>query len=189
MSLRPQLQVIADQLQVVAKAARTELPTFTEEQLRWSPSADRWSILLIADHLVRSHTATDPKLAQAIADAPPCENERCETIPYSFVDKIFVAAVSPGAKVKLPVPPIFEPAIPEATGSAVIRELLRRLDEFSGLFEKADEKKLRGIRVASPLNKMFRPSLMGYLDAMVQHDRYHWGQVEALRQEPNFPKV
>jgi hypothetical protein len=184
--LRPQLQTIADRQRLVIADAHKYLAPLSDTQLRWTPDS-RWSIVQIADHLVRTHAAMNPLFEKAIADAPMAGDERSEELRYPLMDRLMVKALSPGTKVKLKVPKIFEPEIPNGPASVVIQELQKQLEAFLVLLGKADEKQMKGIRVASPAGKGIRPTIIAYLDATVQHNRYHWAQIELLLQDAGFP--
>lgn len=186
-TLRHQLEVIATRHRAVLKVCHERLDRLSDAQARWSPDDKTWSVALIVDHLTKVHASTNPVFMRALLAAPPAGDERAKEIPYSFSDKLFVQLLSPGTKFKLPVPKLYTPVTHNGPSSALIHRLEEELEAFSVVIEYADEKKLRGLKVLSPAGSA-RPSIIAYLDATVQHDRYHWIQIETLLKSPKFPK-
>jgi len=187
-ALRRQIQIIADRQRAVVTAAHERLDKLSDAQLKWTPDPKTWSPIFIVDHLIRAHVATSPVFMKALLPAPPAGDEVDKELPYSFSDRMIVGAMSPGARFKLPVPKIFEPVEHRGPCSSVLKHLYDEFEAFAVILEYANEKKLNGIRVRSPANGSIHPSIMAYLDATVQHNRYHWLQIETLLRNPQFPK-
>jgi hypothetical protein len=185
-ALRHQLQIIVDRQLAVAKAAHERLDRLSDAQLRWAPDDKTWSIVLIADHLIRVHVATSPVFMKALLPAPVAGDEITKELPYSFLDRLAVNAMSPGARYKLPVPKMFEP-VAHRGSSTVVQHLHDEFEAFRVILEFANEKQLKGIKVSSPAKSGLHLSVLAYLDATVQHNRYHWLQVETLLRNPKFP--
>ena len=185
-ALRHQLQIIVDRQLAVAKAAHERLDRLSDAQLRWAPDDKTWSIVLIADHLIRVHVATSPVFMKALLPAPVAGDEITKELPYSFLDRLAVNAMSPGARYKIPVPKMFEP-VAHRGSSTVVQHLYDEFEAFRVILEFANEKQLKGIKVSSPAKSGLHLSVLAFLDATVQHNRYHWLQVETLLRNPKFP--
>jgi hypothetical protein len=186
-TLRPQLEAIANRHRAVLKVSHERLDNLTDAQLRWAPDDKTWSIALVVDHLIKVHTATSPVFMRALLPAPPAGDERTKEVPYSFTDKLFVQLVSPGARFKLPVPKIYVPVVHNGPPIALVHKFQEELEAFSIILDYADEKQLKGVKVLSPAGNA-KPSIVAYLDATVQHNRYHWIQIETILRHPQFPK-
>jgi len=186
-TLRHQLEVIANRHRAVIKVSHERLDRLSDAQIKWAPDAKTWSIALILDHLIKTHAATSPVFMRALLAAPPAGDEREKELPYSFSDRLIVQLLSPGARFKLPVPKLYTPVTHNAPGQNLVKHLQEEFDAFTIVLDYADEKQLKGLRVSSPAGN-FRPSVVAYLDATVQHNRYHWMQIESLLRDPNFPK-
>ena len=187
-ALRHQIQIIADRQFAVAKAAHERLDNLSDTQLRWAPDDKTWSIVLIADHLIRVHVASSPVFMKALLAAPPAGDEGSKDLPYSCMDRMAVNVMSPGSKYKLPVAKIFEP-VAHRGSATVVKHLHEEFEAFRVIIEYADEKQLKGIKVNPPARGGVNLSLIACLDATVQHNRYHWLQVEALLRNPKFPSA
>jgi hypothetical protein len=185
--LRRQLQIIADRQRAVLSVFHERLDSLSDTQLRWSPDPKTWSPILTVDHLIRVNVATSPLFMKALLPAPLAGEEVEKELPYSFLDRTIVQALGPDARFKLPVPKMFTPVEHRGPDSRVLRHLYDEFDAFAVILEYANEKKLKGIHVPSPANAHIHPSLLAYLDASVQHNRYHWLQIEAVLRNPKFP--
>ncbi len=186
-ALRHQIQIIADRHRAVVTAAHERLDKLSDAQLHWSPDDKKWSIALIVDHLIKVHVATSPLFMKALLSASPAGDEVDKDLPYSFMDRTMVQLMSPGARFKLPVPKVFEPAAHKGRGPALVQHLQDEFEAFNVILGYANEKKLKGIRIKAAAGGM-KPSVIAYLDATVQHNRYHWLQIEALLRDRSFPQ-
>lgn len=162
--------------------AEATLNGLTEAQLLWTPGGGRWSAGMITDHLVRSDTAVFDLFDQALAAAPAGSPH-----PYKFTENLVIGSLGPEGTLKLPVPPMFEPAQPAAPLTTVA-EFFRAHDRLVEIATVALTKDLSGIKIESPAKKGFRIRALPYLHAMFQHERYHLGQVKALIEELGFPR-
>ena len=187
-TLRHQLEIIAHRQRSLIQACHDKLDHLSDSQLRWAPDGKTWSIALVLDHLIKVHVATSPAFMRVLLAAPPAGNEKDQELPYSFSDRLIVQLLSPGARFKLPVPRIFIPVEHHGSPHHLVEKLYEEFDAFEIVLNFADEKQLRGLRVSSPAGNA-RPSVIAYLDATVQHNKYHWQQIEALMKDPNFPKA
>jgi hypothetical protein len=186
--LRRQLQIIADRQQAVASAAHQRLDTLSDDQLRWTPDPKQWSTVDVVDHLIRVHAATSPVLMRSLLAAPPAGEEADKELHYSFTDRTVVNMLSPGARFKLPVPKLYTPVSHHGALGHLIQHLHDEFEAFRVILEYANEKQLKGIKISPPAGGPFHPSILAYMDATVQHNRYHWLQIEALLRDPKFPK-
>jgi uncharacterized damage-inducible protein DinB len=186
-TLRPQLDALRKQSdEVRAKAAG--LQRLSAKQLQWSPKSDRWNILQILDHLNKTHALCLSKFDEALAHAPEAGDERDQEIRFGITDRVFLLFMRGDAPIKAPVPPIFEPdASPDA--KKTLRRFIEFHDAVARVIDKSDDRRLKGLKITSPVSDKFRPGYLAYLTGLVLHEAYHWGQVEALLADPDFPKA
>lgn len=185
MPLRPELAEIDDLLSDARATAEATLKGMTSTQLAWTPGGGRWSAAMIADHLVKSNQGLLEKGEPAVAAAPPAGGE---TFPsFKVFERGFIGAMSPGSKLKVPVPPIFEPKAPADPRQAV-EAFFASHDAVVKLLHSANEKRIGDIRITSPASPLAKFRLRTYLHALAQHERYHLEQVKALIEEPGFPR-
>lgn len=179
--------MIANRHRAVVKACHERLDSLSDAQLKWAPDDKTWSPVLIVDHLIKVHATTSPVFMKALQDAPVAGDEVDKELGYSFKDRLLVQMLSPGAKFKLPVLKSYRPTIHTASPHAVVNRLYEEFEAFGVILEYANEKKLKGIKVKSPAGGP-NASIVAYFDATVQHNRYHWLQLETLLRDPKFPK-
>ncbi len=187
MALRRQLEVIANRHRALVKACHERLDSMSDEQLRWAPDDKTWSIVLIVDHLIKVHAGTSPVFMKALQEAGPAGDDIDKEVRYSFADNLMVQWLSPGSKFKLPVPKQYRPTTHSATPHAVVNRLYEEFEAFSVILEYANDKKLKGVKVHSPAGGGSR-SVVAFFDATVQHNRFHFLQIEALSRDPKFPR-
>ena len=185
MSPKAELVEILRLAEEARATAGATLEGMTPEQLSWSPSRDRWSAALIADHLERSNLGAIPKFEEALRAAPAAAGDSHPE--YNWLERTMIRTLSPGSKVRVPVPPLFEPK-PPADARAAVAGFLAAHEGLVAVANAAAGKDLRGQRITSPANRLVRLRFLPYLKALVQHERYHLEQVKALIEEPGFPR-
>ena len=121
------------------------------------------------DHLAKVHEATVPRFEAALSAAPVGE----DAVRYSFIDRQLVKVMG-GQSFKIPVPPMFEPG---AAGPEAKEACLASIDALLATIRHADGKALAGLKVRPPVSDRLRLGLLAYLDATVQHARYHRTQI------------
>lgn len=174
------IQQLADQVEDTAKAT---LCGMNPTQLSWTPHKDRWSSAMIADHLIRSNGSFLPRLETAIASA---RKGKLDPTPANFAERISLSVYRPGTWIRLPVPPGMEPA-PPADPLATVNAFLKMHDEFSAITRRLPSVEVDQVRIDFPI-KPFRPRLVIVVESLLMHAAYHLRQVEALVEEPGFPR-
>ena len=186
--LRPQLRRLFDQVSELRATAEPRLSALTEQQLVWHADPNGWSIAEILDHLDRSNSYVIPIFDHSLEKAGPAGAEAQATLKYSLFENWLVASVSPGSPIKLPVARVLRPKISPKESPSAVKRFLEQLGEYAALIQEADELRVGGIRITSPVNPLIRMHWLPYVDAMIQHERYHWTQVEAILENSSFPK-
>jgi hypothetical protein len=166
-------------------AATDEVSRFLEglspDQLLWSPGREEWSVAQVLDHLLRVGGPLLPKLRDALGQLPPAGPNPA---PFRFrlMERWLIGALSPGARFKSPVPPVYIPSSDRAhLADAVERfETLQR--DLHRLIQDADGRDLNTVRVASPASRFMRLSVAAWLTATVTHEEYHLPQLRRLRE-------
>ena len=186
MALRAQLETLVNESnEIRAKAER--LKKLKPTQLGWTPSSDRWSIARILDHLNKTHALTIPKFEAALASAAEAGDEHGQEIKPGFKDRVFLKIMSPTPPFPLPVPPMFEPDATVNTGK-IVAQFLALHDGLIRVMTKSDAHRLRKLVVTSPVSARVKVNFLTYLQANLQHEQYHFTQIESLLTDPSFPK-
>jgi len=163
--VRPELQRLYDELTEV----RIALASVEDTSRRVS---NGWTVAQVLDHLAKVHNKTVPVFREALAHTSSRNGD--DPVRYSFLDRQLVKMIGGKTSVKLPVPPMFEPA--EAGPEAKLA-CLSSIDDLLAIIEDADKRVLAGVVVSSPVNARLRLGLLPYLDATVGHARYHQKQI------------
>lgn len=162
--MKPELQRLTDELTEVRAAVAA-----TEDTARTATNG--WTVAQVLDHLTKIHNATVPRFEAALAAAPDAKGE--EAVRYSFIDRQLIKVMS-GQSFKIPVPPMFEPG---AAGPEAKAACLASIDALLATIRHADGKALAGLKVSSPVSDRLKLGLLAYLDATVEHARYHRAQI------------
>jgi len=185
-TLRPQLENIAVRQRAVLAACHERLDKLSDAQLRWAPDDKTWSIVVIIDHLLKVHADTSQAFMRVLQPAPMLGDETEKETPFSFFDRQFVNMLSPGAKFKISVPKAYEPVTHTGPSPAVVNRLYEEFEAFRVILEYADQKRLAKLKVTAT-GRSSTHSIIAYFDAVIQHDRYHWLQIESILRNREFP--
>lgn len=155
-------------------------------QWHWTPKSGLWSIARCLDHLNRTGYAMLPGIHRAIENLKFTRRLGSDSFPYNLVERLFVSAMGPNSRIKLPVPPMFEPAVAPNT-DIIVPQFLALQGELSECLKSARGFDLSAVTIASPVNEKLRFRLGPFLEAIVRHEQYHYEQVEKVRTHPQFP--
>jgi hypothetical protein len=159
----------------------------TETQWKWSPSADRWCLAQILDHLNKTGNAVLPCFAKALAELRQRDARSEGPFRYGTFDRFTMRALSANPPFKMPVPPALIPAA-SGSGAQILAEFLTLQDSLRKVVEDANGYDLAAVKVTSPLNRMFRLRFGAYLESTLTHQQYHWLQAQELLKNPDFPR-
>jgi hypothetical protein len=163
--------------------AEATLRGMSEDQLRFSPGGGRWSAAMIADHITRSNAHYLPQFDAALASAPKSDRP----LPnHSFFEALFIRGLSPGSKMRLPVPPGLEPE-PPADPKAAVAGFFASHDALTDAIRRSRGLDIGNLRVKSAVGDAIKFRIPAALEALIQHERYHLEQVKALIEEAGFP--
>lgn len=187
--LRRQIQILSDRQNAVVAAIHKRLDGLTDAQMRWKPDPKRWSIADIVDHLIRIHASTSTQFMRVLQAAPPAGDEGKEEIPYGWSDRTLIGMHSPGSKLAGSVPKLYQPVEHNGSLGRVVQHLYEEFEALRVIIEYADQKRLKGLKMRPPTGGILHPTVLGFLDAMIQHDRMYLLQIEEIQRNPAFPKA
>ncbi|UFH53335.1 DinB family protein [Spirosoma sp. KNUC1025] len=126
-------------LTTVLETVEREFATLTDQQLRWKPAPDRWSVVECLQHLnlaerfyIRNIQHKVDKLG--LVQANPAD----QTIESDWVGKALLFAVDPQVKIKLPAPGIIRPRpAAELVPADVLAQFLELQTLLRSLLDKA----------------------------------------------------
>ena len=159
-------------------AVERSVNSLTEAQWNFKPSAERWSILDVLEHLVIFDTYTY-QVIRSMKDLPPDES----THDPLEIEHFLLRTISDRSK-KLQSPVPGHPTGRWKSTEAIEQFLLARA-RIQELLEKSPY--LRGRIVPNPLYSS--PNWDGYswIIASALHSARHIMQIEELKSDPSFP--
>lgn len=187
---RPELRAWHDALKAIADDARRLTEGLSDEALHWTPPGtnDPWSIARCLDHLNKTGYLLLPKMEEAIRQGKARGFQETVGGPvrgFNIFERYFIGLMQPGAKTKVPVPPVFAPDPRPA--SDTLPRFLTLQERLGECIIAADGLDLARIKVTSAANRLLRMSLGAWLEATVAHERYHLLQARAVRENPGLP--
>jgi hypothetical protein len=184
--LTPFLMGLSDDINAITINASLLAGSLSLPQWHWTSKSGVWSIARCLDHLNRTGYTALPAIQMAIQNLKSVRRLGSDNFSYNLTERLFVAAMGPKSRIKLPVPPMFEPAVAPNT-DIIVPQFLALQNELSDCVKSARGLDLSAATVASPVNEKLRFRLGAYMEAIVRHEQYHYQQVESLRKNPQFP--
>jgi len=160
----------------------------TRAQANWRPAEKVWSVAECLEHLNQTLGTYNERLAPAIAEARAAGMTGGE--PYgrgTFVGRFLVNFLRQPAK-KVSAPGVFQPSASEFEITAVADTFRGACSRLIELAEEADGLALGGLRIASPVSRMFRLSVAQAFEVQDLHTPRHLAQAERVKQDESFPK-
>jgi hypothetical protein len=178
---RDHLAALHARLDVTDAAVRALVAGLSPAQRLWRPTPDAWGIADCFEHLLTTAGLYHPRVAAALAAAPPAPADAAWR--PTWFGRRFIAAAGPGGRpiraFRVFVPP---PAAPDAP-----ERFLARQAELRGFVVAAAGRDLRAPKVPSPLSRFLTLRLGEALHMLVVHQHRHLLQAERVRAHPAFP--
>ena len=165
------------QLQQITREYQSAFAGLSEAQLNWKPSAERWSVAQVIDHVITTNAAFFPVLTAVKAGTyQPHFNAR-----FGFLVNVFgnlvLSAVQPEATRKVKTAPVFEPrhsAIPAgilAESEAHQAQLQKEIEAAGAVLDRV---------VSSPMNRAVVYRVSRAFEILVAHERRHLQQAKGV---------
>ena len=177
--LSPQMAKLEQPVAAILAQAQ-KLSSLTAEQWAWKEAPTDWSAAEILWHLNASASPLMPLFEAAIQQIRNSGKGAIGDVPFklSGLEKLFIKVVSPECSINPPAPKMLTPP---TTGLSPTEELARFLDlqnRFLQCIALGNGMDLSQVKIPSPISPMLRLSVGAYITAMVEHERYHWLQIE-----------
>lgn len=181
-------------LRSVSVESRAIFEELSDEQLAWKPAPKTWSVVECYGHLVASAELYHPRIAEAlerVRGKEQGESEPEERRPFKarWLQRRFIAFVSPQARSKLKAPKKFAPAVAEGDAARIESDFFARQEELGELIRKADGLDLNDGRVVSPIVRLLSFSLGEVFWMLTAHAQRHLLQAQRLRRTEGFPRA
>lgn len=161
-----------------------------DEQARWQPSPERWSVADCIEHLNVTEEQILPVLTRTIQEAQKSRDPQPllpERFRHGFVGNFLVRMLEPPPRWRLRAPGPYQPA----AGERSFEEIRTRFaDLHDRLLEQVDASRglhLARVKMASPFARLLRLSLGQWFAFLAAHDRRHLWQARQVRGDSRFP--
>ena len=180
-ALSPELWDYVRQFEDVKSAARHLVEGLSDEQLRWKPAPDRWSIAECFSHL----NVTADQYYPAIDRSMRLARERGllgeGPFRHGFLMNRFIRMMEPPARRSFRAPQMFRPRT-----RALADEIPTFFAHQSAIIERfyqANGLDLSRVKVVSPLTSLMRMSLGQCFGLLAAHERRHLWQAARVGEE------
>ena len=185
--LIPQLQILSDQITDLDNKAKSLQSSLNNENALWSPVKNRWSILECVEHLCIVGERALPRMRRSIEKLHHQDARSSGPFTYNVVERFFIRCLSPNTPISMPVPPPYNPKEAAADPDRIWVRFFTLQKDLQECLQNANGFNLKKVSFSSPVSPITRFTLGAWMEGMVAHERYHWGQVESLQQLPDFP--
>lgn len=159
----------------------------SEEDLVWKPAPEKWSIAECLKHIIIANSTYLKDIEHRLQKAEVKTIEY--PITFSITGKLFLYAVDPKYKWKVPAPKIFKPTKENKleNGKESVEEFLKLQMEIMQIARRACAYDHQHVHTYSPLSKLLKFNVGEQLYIMMRHTKRHINQ--AIRVKDQLPKT
>lgn len=180
------LAAAAQQFEATKRDAAGLTGGLSDAQLNWTSAPDNWSVGQCLMHLATSTDATLPAIDRAIARARERGWYRTGAVRYGWFTRWMTGSMEPPPKRATKTFKIFQPPAQSLRREAVVRALSESRDRLLDRVRQSEGLDVRRSIVVSPVTRLFRMPLGGYLAFLAAHDRRHLYQARQVMGAPGF---
>ena len=172
-------------LNTIIDLVEREFATLTEEQLRWKPAPNQWSIVECLQHLNLAERFYIHNIQHKVALIGLVqENPRSQTLVSDWPGKVMLFMADPQAKIKLPAPGIIYPRkAADLMPDAVVRQFLDLQTLLNTLLDKAIYLDWNREKVMSLFGNWLKLRLGDAFRMLVAHTERHVNQAMRVKAE------
>jgi len=181
------LKDVIKDLKEIEEITIHEFQGLSEEELVWKPEPDRWSIAECLQHIIIANSTYVKDIEKRIAHAEVKTIEY--PIRFSITGRLFLYAVDPKYKWKVPAPKIFKPTNGNKVenGKKTLEDFLKLQDKIMQTARKACAYDHQHVPTYSPLSKLLRFNVGEQLYIMMRHTKRHINQSKRVKSQ--LPKT
>ncbi len=179
--LSPEIRDYVRQFEDVKSAARHLVEGLSDEQLRWRPAPDRWSIAECFSHLNVTADQYYPAIDRSMRRARERGLLGEGPFRHGFLMNRFIRMMEPPARRSFRAPRMFRPRT-----RALADEIPTFFAHQSAIIERVHQANgldLSRVKVVSPLTSLMRMSLGQCFGLLAAHERRHLWQAARVREE------
>lgn len=181
------LKDVIKDLKEIEETTINEFQDLSDEELVWEPAPGKWSIAECLKHIVIANSTYIKDIEKRLLKAEVKTIEY--PISFSITGRLFLYAVDPKYKWKVPAPKLFKPVKENKVenGTETVKEFLKLQEEIIGVSLKACAYDHQHVNTYSPLSKLLKFNVGEQLYIMMRHTKRHINQ--AKRVKTQLPKT
>jgi len=175
------LKDVIQDLKEIEETTRQEFQNLSEEDLVWKPAPDRWSIAECLQHIIIANSIYIKDIEKRLQKAEVKTIEY--PINFSITGKLFLYAVDPKYKWKVPAPKIFKPTNGNKieNGEETVEDFLKLQEKIIATARKACAYDHQHVHTYSPLSKLLKFNVGEQLYIMMRHTLRHLNQAKQVK--------
>ena len=183
-----ELDALVEELGAITTEAREVFGALDGAQLNWKPSAERWSVGLCFDHLIKTNGTFFADM-ERVAEGTHKSSTWARVSPLSgFFARMILKSLDSVRGRKTKAPRVFEPA-KSGVDAGVMEEFASHQEELARRMRATAGRDLRRTMVTSPVAAVATYSLLDAYRIVVAHERKHFEQARRVMQEAGFPRA
>ncbi len=181
------LKDVIKDLREIEETTINEFQNLSEDDLLYKPAPDKWSIAECLQHIIIANTIYKEDIGKRLLKAEVKTIEY--PITFSLTGRLFLYAVDPKYKWKVPAPKIFKPVKDNKVenGKNTVDEFLKLQKEIIVTAQQACAYDHQHVHTYSPLSKLLKFNVGEQLYIMMRHTKRHINQ--AMRVKNQLPKT
>ena len=184
-----ELDEYARQFTETRAEARRLTSGLSPEQFNWRPATGRWSVAECLGHLTVTGRQVCAKMREAIAVGRSRGLTGTGPFDYGWLSRWFESSMEPPPRRRIPTARAFAPAARSTCEvDAVLDDFEAVGDEYRACLAAARGLDLRRVRVQSPVSRLLRFPLGGYIRGQTAHERRHLWQARQVISDARFPR-
>lgn len=177
------LKDVIKDLKEIKETTINEFQDLSEEDLVWKPTPDKWSIAECLKHIIIANSTYLKDIEKRLQKAEVKTIEY--PISFSITGRLFLYAVDPKYKWKVPAPKLFKPVNENKVenGTETVKEFLKLQEEIIGISLKACAYDHQHVNTYSPLSKLLKFNVGEQLYIMMRHTKRHINQAKRVKNQ------
>jgi hypothetical protein len=177
------LKDVIQDLKGIEETTKIEFQDLNEEDLVWKPAPDQWSIAECLKHIIIANSIYIKDIEKRLQTAEVKTIEY--PIRFSITGRLFLYAIDPKYKWKVPAPKIFKPSNENTVedGKETVQDFLNLQEQIMSVAVKACAYDHQHVPTYSPLSKLLRFNVGEQLYIMMRHTLRHLNQAKRVKEQ------
>jgi DinB superfamily len=186
--LNPEVERLAYQLKVIGQEAEGLVVGMTDDQLKWRPRQDAWSVSECFAHLNLANRRMAEEIEKSVTYGRQANLLSDGPFTYGFLSRMFHRMLEPPVRRKFKAAGRFRPAS-NLEWAQIQADWQTTHDRIEDLLYQANGLDLARVKVQSPASRWVSYPLGIAFWIHTAHDRRHLWQARQIVNDARFPKV